>query len=170
MAFEGGLPTVGNGDHRIAFHQDLGSQRLTKTGALDEYSRWPRLRFRVMWNSLAPTSFFSLPITRHLRAKNTRGSMKRRLSESDSPIASKISKLQRHSDLGEETEVAPGVVGEDQSETLEERGQDNTNTSTSVDVVYLFFYGGDEKRILQWTKTRDMICPWCKLNCRRSGK
>ncbi|VDM30234.1 unnamed protein product [Hydatigera taeniaeformis] len=164
MALEGGTPTAGNGDHRVGFQ---GSSSIfprfpkgTACAALDEYSRWPHLRFRVIWHSVSTFAPFPVSIQRPHMVKSTRNPLKRLLSELEGGPPSKVTKFQ-HQD-----EVEPVKAEEEESNASNSCGF----TSTSIDVIYLFFYGGDEKRILQWTKTRDMICPWCKLECRRGDK
>lgn len=98
--------------------------------------------------------------------KGARNPLKRLLSELEGPPPSKIPKLQ----LQDDREPVKAEEEAEESNNFSSNSNSCGSTSTSIDVIYLFFYGGDEKRILQWTKTRDMICPWCKLDCRRGGK
>ncbi|KAL5109957.1 Polycomb protein suz12 [Taenia crassiceps] len=170
MALEGGTPTAGNGDHRVGF-QDSSSifPRFPKGAActaLDEYSKWPHLRFRVIWHSISSFSPFPVSVPRPHPAKAARNPLKRLLSELEGPPPPKIPKLQ----LQDDREPVKAEEEAEESNNFSSNSNSCGSTSTSIDVVYLFFYGGDEKRILQWTKTRDMICPWCKLDCRRGDK
>lgn len=74
MALEGGTPTAGNGDHRVGFQ---GSSSIfprfpkgAACAALDEYSRWPHLRFRVIWHSVSSFSPFPVSIPRPRKYMN----------------------------------------------------------------------------------------------------
>ncbi|KAH9282674.1 Polycomb protein Suz12 [Echinococcus granulosus] len=170
MALEGGTPTAGNGDHRVGFQGSSSifprSPKGAACAALDEYSRWPHLRFRVIWHSISSFSPFPISIPRPHPVKGTRNPLKRLLSELEGSPPSKVPKLQ----LQDEGETVKAEEEEEEPNNYSSNSNSCSSTSTSIDVIYLFFYGGDEKRILQWTKTRDMICPWCKLDCRRGDK
>ncbi|CDS39627.1 polycomb protein suz12 A [Echinococcus multilocularis] len=170
MALEGGTPTAGNGDHRVGFQGPSSIfSRFPKgaaCAALDEYSRWPHLRFRVIWHSISSFSPFPISIPRPHPVKGTRNPLKRLLSELEGSPPPKVPKLQ----LQDEGETVKAEEEEEEPNNYSSNSNSCSSTSTSIDVIYLFFYGGDEKRILQWTKTRDMICPWCKLDCRRGDK
>ncbi|KAL5968256.1 Polycomb protein suz12 [Taenia solium] len=170
MALEGGTPTAGNGDHRVGFQCSSSIfPRFPKgaaCAALDEYSRWPHLRFRVIWHSVSSFSPFPVPISRPHPVRGARNPLKRLLPELEGPSPSKIPKLQ----LQDDREPVKAEEEAEESNNFSSNSNSCGSTSSSIDVIYLFFYGGDEKRILQWTKTRDMICPWCKLDCRRGEK
>lgn len=56
------------------------------------------------------------------------------------------------------------------NELLSNHHSDNNNNnidkSSSISLTYCFVFGGN---LQQWSESNDLICPWCQLNCHRSG-
>ncbi|VUZ40264.1 unnamed protein product [Hymenolepis diminuta] len=148
MALEGGRPTSPNGDHRIAFVPPSSNiaSRLKNHACTskDQYAEWPHLNFRVSWGSTIPSPFG--PITT-FPTKTPRGSQKRCHSQSEQNLRSQG----------------------DERNGSEASNNNGTESSKKVDIeiIYEFFFCADDKQAMQLGRSRDLICPWCYLDCSR---
>ncbi|TPP58306.1 hypothetical protein FGIG_10179, partial [Fasciola gigantica] len=147
--------------------------------ALDEYNRWPTLKFRVVWHGEAGKKdepnltgvrnghlvngtrdgkvslIKTLPIS--IASRNSLKSSVRRISAELSPLRTGIQSLSgclskteicgprpRSTDADQPSEVGPTAVRP---------------------VAYRFLYMG---HLQQWSESKNLVCPWCQLNCGRA--
>uniref|UniRef100_A0A5K3F0V2 VEFS-Box domain-containing protein n=1 Tax=Mesocestoides corti TaxID=53468 RepID=A0A5K3F0V2_MESCO len=169
MSLEGGAATSG-GD-RVSFQgPGEGAFRFPKvSAAVDEYSRWPRLRFHVVWHSSAASG--KTARQRHNSSQKHPSSVPLRLSSPKSVKRHSADSLPTPPSMSPISLLTPTSTTPTAATTPQKlqkhQSPDDPVASTPVYVTYRFLYGEDDKRLQQWSETQDMICPWCKLNCRR---
>uniref|UniRef100_A0A0X3PSN2 Polycomb protein Su(Z)12 n=1 Tax=Schistocephalus solidus TaxID=70667 RepID=A0A0X3PSN2_SCHSO len=142
------------------------------SAAVDEYSRWPRLRFHVTWHD----RILSHCLNSSMLLKSPRG---RRLSavapSENGPLSSESRSKSRTLTKGETAQHSRRYNEDATSDAVQlsqlsspdgRRSMYSTTTScTPVFVTYRFVYG---KGLQQWSETQDLICPWCKIDCKRA--
>uniref|UniRef100_A0A3Q0KFJ5 VEFS-Box domain-containing protein n=1 Tax=Schistosoma mansoni TaxID=6183 RepID=A0A3Q0KFJ5_SCHMA len=161
--------------------------------ALDEYSRWPGLRFSVIWHNKLENNQITSPCrsmeTRrqdntHMHAEG-RSSLTRSMTNSHNRD---VIKLQNQSVTPHKQivlkESCDSSVYKDSTgldKCLSNRVQQSLSAYSGPDVdkptstktpplihpiTYGFVFGGN---LQQWSQSTDLVCPWCHLDCARAG-
>ncbi|BHF65517.1 Polycomb protein suz12 [Sparganum proliferum] len=143
------------------------------SAAVDEYSRWPRLRFHVTWHDRIPTPCHNGDASAFL--KGPRGRRLSAVGPSENGSFSSESRPKTQNPTKGETNHQPRRHNENAANDIVHASQlsfSNGNpgilTTASyapVFVTYRFVYG---KGLQQWSETQDLICPWCKIDCKRA--
>ncbi|KAH8875392.1 Polycomb protein Su(z)12 [Schistosoma japonicum] len=162
--------------------------------ALDEYSRWPRLRFSVVWhhksqNDLQITSPNRLMENRRQDSPHTyvdgggRSSLTRSMTNSHNKDVTRmpnqvgmaysptVVKESCDSVYIDSTDLDKCLSNRVQQSLSAQFGSDTKSTSTRTPstihpITYGFIFGGN---LQQWSESTDLVCPWCRLDCARAG-
>ncbi|CAH8664018.1 unnamed protein product [Dicrocoelium dendriticum] len=133
----------------------------------DEYTRWPKLRFRILWRALSHTpnniSPRKLPRTTSLtRASATP-------NENGKPRRSAVKSPCKPDPF---SEIVPNTPDTPRSKATTRPRKPSTRpylldraVLPDRPVTYGFFYLG---RLQQWSESNDFRCPWCRLDCWRA--
>ncbi|KAA0196467.1 hypothetical protein FBUS_04634 [Fasciolopsis buskii] len=146
--------------------------------ALDEYNRWPTLKFRVVWHGEAETKddcdhpsvrnghllngtrdgrmslIKTLPVT--ISSRNSFKSV-RRASTELSPLRNGLHSPNRS--------LSKNEICEFRSRTADMEHTTEIEPVTVRPVAYRFLYMG---HLQQWSESKNLICPWCQLDCGRA--
>ncbi|KAH8875393.1 Polycomb protein Su(z)12 [Schistosoma japonicum] len=187
-----------NGSNTLKSNTDeknsINNNHIPFINALDEYSRWPRLRFSVVWhhksqNDLQITSPNRLMENRRQDSPHTyvdgggRSSLTRSMTNSHNKDVTRmpnqvgmaysptVVKESCDSVYIDSTDLDKCLSNRVQQSLSAQFGSDTKSTSTRTPstihpITYGFIFGGN---LQQWSESTDLVCPWCRLDCARAG-
>lgn len=161
--------------------------------ALDEYSRWPRLRFSVIWHNKLENNQIISPcrsmetrrqdnthvhmegrssLTRSMTSSHNRDVIKSQ-NQSATPHKQIVLKESCDSSVFKDSTGLDKCLSNRVQQSLSAHFGPDVDKPTSTKtphlihpITYGFVFGGN---LQQWSQSTDLVCPWCHLDCARAG-
>ncbi|VDP78859.1 unnamed protein product [Schistosoma mattheei] len=161
--------------------------------ALDEYSRWPRLRFSVIWHNKLENNQIISPcrsmearrqdnthvhmegrssLTRSMTSSHNRDVIKSQ-NQSATPHKQIVLKESCDSSVFKDSTGLDKCLSNRVQQSLSAHFEPDVDKPTSTKtphlihpITYGFVFGGN---LQQWSQSTDLVCPWCHLDCARAG-
>ncbi|CAH8542982.1 unnamed protein product [Heterobilharzia americana] len=159
--------------------------------ALDEYSRWPRLRFSVIWHHKSEIDQITSPYRpmetrRQDNAHTYTEGQSTHTTFTTNSHNRDVTKCQNQLFTSHDPTISketcnsiylnPTILDKSLSDRVQQSlsvsfmSESNKLISKKLfwvhPVTYSFIYGGN---IEQFSESTDLICPWCHLDCSRAG-
>ncbi|CAL8093072.1 unnamed protein product [Calicophoron daubneyi] len=176
------LSEAGAASGRVEWHRIRYPR---SSDALDGYSRWPQIKFRVIWHDKIQKS--EPPQKRYDGLPN--GSIETRNCSSRGASPKRSVRTSIHRTASESAQFINSrnnpLLSSARSSVLNAHVCDPVQFTAAVQpckpssppapstvppthpITYRFLYLG---HLQQWSESKDLVCPWCYLDCSRAGK